>query len=45
MPDSMALQVEIESPYSVALEQVTDALKQEGFGVLTRIDIHEALSS
>lgn len=31
--------------FDAALEQVTEALKQEGFGVLTRIDVRETLQA
>lgn len=33
----------IEGPFDSALENVTETLKNEGFGVLSRIDIHEKL--
>jgi uncharacterized protein (DUF302 family) len=33
----------LNMPYSEALEHVAAALKTEGFGVLTRIDVHETL--
>ena len=39
---SMAYEVTMELPYDQALPQVIDALKAEGFGVLTRIDVHDA---
>jgi len=38
-----SLEVTLNCPYAEAVERVTEALRQEGFGVLTRIDIHEAL--
>ncbi|MGK2926577.1 MAG: DUF302 domain-containing protein [Lysobacterales bacterium] len=38
----MAYEVTIDAPYDQALERVIDALKVEGFGVLTRIDVHDA---
>lgn len=38
----MAYEVTIDAPYEEALPRVIDALKQEGFGVLTRIDVHDA---
>ena len=39
---AMAYEVTIDAPYDQALERVIDALKVEGFGVLTRIDVHDA---
>lgn len=36
----MAFEVTVNAPYAEAMEQVIDALKNEGFGVLTRIDVH-----
>ena len=38
----MAWEVQIDAPYDEALERVIEALKAEGFGVLTRIDVHDA---
>lgn len=38
----MAYEVSIEAPYSEVLPRVIEALKDEGFGVLTRIDVHDA---
>jgi len=38
----MAYEVTMELPYEQALPQVIDALKAEGFGILTRIDVHDA---
>lgn len=35
----LALRVRLEIPYEQAIERVTDALKAEGFGVLTEIDV------
>jgi len=42
MPDSMAFEVELAVGYDEALKRVTEALAKEGFGVLTRVDVHEA---
>ena len=38
----MAYEVTIDAPYAEALPSVIEALKVEGFGVLTRIDVHDA---
>ena len=38
----MAYEVTIDTPYAEALPSVIEALKEEGFGVLTRIDVHDA---
>ena len=35
----MAFEVTLNSPYNESLERVVDELKEEGFGVLTRIDV------
>lgn len=37
------LQVTLPIPYGEALERATAALKQEGFGVLTSIDVRQTL--
>jgi len=42
MADSMAFEVKLDVGYDEALQRVTEALAKEGFGVLTRIDVHEA---
>lgn len=38
----MAFEVTLEGPYAESLERVIEALKEEGFGVLSRIDVHDA---
>lgn len=38
-----AHRVELDVPYEKAIEQATAALKEQGFGVLTEIDIKAAL--
>ncbi len=38
----LAFEVTMKLPYDQALERVIEALKVEGFGVLTRIDVHDA---
>ena len=42
MPD-YAFRTELALPYEEAIERVTAALKQEGFGVLTEIDVKATL--
>ena len=37
----MAFEVTVNAPYAEALDRVIHALKVEGFGVLTRIDVHD----
>ena len=37
----MAFEVTVNAPYAEALDRVINALKVEGFGVLTRIDVHD----
>jgi uncharacterized protein (DUF302 family) len=36
---NLALRVKLDIPYEQAVERVTRALKEEGFGVLTEIDV------
>ncbi len=40
---SLAFEVRLTAPYDQAIDLVTAALKVEGFGVLTRIDVHTTL--
>lgn len=40
---NMAFEVKMTGRYQEALERVIEALKAEGFGVLTRIDVHDTL--
>jgi uncharacterized protein (DUF302 family) len=35
--------VDVALPYDTALERTTEALKQEGFGILTTIDVRQTL--
>ena len=41
----LAMEVRIHSPFEEALQRVTAALKERGFGVLTRIDVRETLKA
>lgn len=43
MTDTLAFQTKLDLPYDQAIELVTSALKAEGFGVLTRIDVKATL--
>lgn len=43
MEDKLGLEVLLSQPYEQALETVTAALKTQGFGVLTRIDVRETM--
>ena len=42
MSEDAGFEVEINDSHDEAIQKVTDALKNEGFGVLTRIDIDQA---
>lgn len=37
----MAFEVVLDTPFGPSLERVIDELQKEGFGVLSRIDVHE----
>jgi len=41
-PDALSLKVELNVPLETAIAKVTEALQAEGFGVLTRVDMHQA---
>ena len=43
MSKELAFEVQLAIPYDQALEKVTAALKTEGFGILTRIDVRATL--
>ena len=42
---NLAMEVRIDAPFEQALDRVTAALKEQGFGVLTRIDVKETLKA
>lgn len=39
----LAVQITLADDYAAATEKVIAALKEEGFGVMTRIDVHDTL--
>lgn len=43
MLDKLSYQVKLSAPYDQALETVKTALKKEGFGVLTSVDVQATL--
>ena len=43
MTQEIGFEVHLDLPYEAALEKVITALKSEGFGVLTRIDVQATL--
>jgi len=43
MTPSLGITVKLHTDYDTALQKVTDALKAEGFGVLTEIDVKATL--
>jgi uncharacterized protein (DUF302 family) len=43
MTEEIGFEVHLDSPYDEALEKVVAALRAEGFGVLTRIDVRATL--
>ncbi len=42
-PKEYILRTHLPLPYEQAIERVSDALKEEGFGVLTEIDVQQTL--
>jgi uncharacterized protein (DUF302 family) len=43
MTENIGFEVKLDQPYDVAIELVTQALKNEGFGVLTEINVKATL--
>lgn len=43
MPSKLGFEATLPLGFEAAIERVTEALKAEGFGVLTRIDVHDTL--
>ncbi|MDX1376832.1 MAG: DUF302 domain-containing protein [Burkholderiales bacterium] len=43
MSQQIAFEVSLSAPYERAVEKTTEALKAEGFGILTRIDVKQTL--
>lgn len=43
MAEEIGFEVHLDQPYEQALQQVIEALKEQGFGVLTRIDVQSTL--
>ncbi len=39
MTEAIGFEISLERPYEQAIEDVTNALKTEGFGILTKIDV------
>lgn len=40
---AISFEVNLDYPFEEAIERLTAALKEEGFGILTRIDVHTTL--
>jgi uncharacterized protein (DUF302 family) len=45
MSGDLGFEAVLAVPLDLAIERVTEALKAEGFGVLTRIDVHDILKN
>ena len=43
MTTELGFEATLDMPFDAAIERVTEALGAEGFGVLTRIDVHDTL--
>ncbi len=44
MSDAIGFEIELSEPYEEALEEVQVQLAEEGFGVLTRIDVRDTFA-
>ena len=42
MSRTLGFELDLDMPFDSAVERVTAALAEEGFGVLTRVDVHQA---
>lgn len=45
MPDALGFTVALNAPFDVAMQRTREALKAEGFGVLSEIDIQAAFKA
>ena len=45
MMSDMAFEVTVNAPFTESVDRVVAALQAEGFGVLTRIDVHDTLKA
>jgi uncharacterized protein (DUF302 family) len=43
--NDMAYEVVVDAPYAAVVDRVIEALQEEGFGVLTRIDVHDTFKA
>ncbi len=43
MSESLGFEVKLNQPYELAIDKATAALKNEGFGILTKIDVKATL--
>ena len=43
MTEELSFNIHLDQPFDQAIDTLTAALKEEGFGVLTRIDVHATL--
>ena len=43
MTDALGFEVQLDQPFEQAVDEVTAALKEQGFGILTKIDVKATL--